>query len=263
MKNQKHDQNSHLTDSKKSGKHDANLQKNSTLYFQVGLILCLLSAYIALEYNFEHYIPQQELATTDCSDEVMYVDNRFTVIKEVAVNEPRKVKPTVLIEPEIVDNDTPDVDETTKLVDELFTEVEEGTKTSPIDEESLGVDKVLDIAIPVNFVENVPVYPGCESAKNNKERVKCMSDKLTKLVQKRFDKDIAADEGLEGRQKIYIQFKILKNGEIKLVNSRAPHKALENEAARLTTKIPNMKPGIQNGKAVEVLYTLPIIFDVQ
>jgi len=36
----------------KSQKHDANLQKNSTLYFQVGLIVCLLAAYGLLEMKF-------------------------------------------------------------------------------------------------------------------------------------------------------------------------------------------------------------------
>jgi len=30
---------------KKPQKHDANLQKNSTIYFQVGLILCLFMVY--------------------------------------------------------------------------------------------------------------------------------------------------------------------------------------------------------------------------
>ena len=62
---------------------------------------------------------------------------------------------------------------------------------------------------------------------------------------------------------LYIQFKIEKTGEVTLVNTRAPHKALEKEAAKLSAKIPNMKPGIQNHKPVSVLYTLPILFDVQ
>ena len=38
---------------KKPQRHDANLQKNSTLYFQVGLILCLLASYGLFEMNFE------------------------------------------------------------------------------------------------------------------------------------------------------------------------------------------------------------------
>ena len=38
---------------KKPQKHDTNLQKNSTLYFQVGLILCLLTSYGLLEMDFK------------------------------------------------------------------------------------------------------------------------------------------------------------------------------------------------------------------
>ncbi|MFK7781258.1 MAG: hypothetical protein AB8B90_02805, partial [Psychroserpens sp.] len=37
----------------KSQKHDANLQKNSMLYFQIGLILCLLGTYALFEMKFE------------------------------------------------------------------------------------------------------------------------------------------------------------------------------------------------------------------
>ena len=45
---------------KKSQKHDVNLQKNSTLYFQVGLIVCLLAAYGLLEMKFETIIPNYD-----------------------------------------------------------------------------------------------------------------------------------------------------------------------------------------------------------
>ncbi|MCB0444317.1 MAG: hypothetical protein KDC68_01405, partial [Gelidibacter sp.] len=37
----------------KPQKHDANLQKNSAVYFQVGLILCLLVTYGLFEMKFE------------------------------------------------------------------------------------------------------------------------------------------------------------------------------------------------------------------
>ncbi|WP_375238426.1 energy transducer TonB [Aurantibacter sp.] len=266
MKNQKNDQNSQSTVSEKSGKHDANLQQNSTLYFQIGLIVCLLGAYIALEHNFEQYNIPTVALIQDCDDDddTMYVPTKFTVIKDVAMNEPKKANPTVLIDPEIIENDDQDKPETDNIVDVLVKVVNKGTKVKSLDPNDLDIPPVEQpVVIPVAFVENVPVYPGCEKASNNKQRVKCMSDKLTKLVQRKFDTDIAADEGLEGRQKIYVQFKIKKNGEIQLVNSRAPHIALENEAARITSKIPKMKPGSQNGKPVAVLYTLPIIFDVQ
>ena len=44
---------------KKSQKHDANLQKNSTLYFQVGLIICLFMVYGLFEMKFESEIPKE------------------------------------------------------------------------------------------------------------------------------------------------------------------------------------------------------------
>ena len=42
---------------KKTQKHDVNLQKNSVLYFQAGVIVCLLAAYWLLEMKFETVIP--------------------------------------------------------------------------------------------------------------------------------------------------------------------------------------------------------------
>jgi protein TonB len=44
-------QNAH--DLRKSQKHEVNLQKNSTLYFQIGLILCLLGTFTLFEMRFE------------------------------------------------------------------------------------------------------------------------------------------------------------------------------------------------------------------
>jgi len=41
------------TEVKKSQKHDVNLQKNTTLYFQIGLILCLLSTFALFEMKFD------------------------------------------------------------------------------------------------------------------------------------------------------------------------------------------------------------------
>jgi len=262
MKKLKHDPIS-KADSETSNKHDVNLQKNSTLYFQIGLILCLLCAYISLEYNFEQYIPEIETVKIEDDDNILYVPTNYRIEKEVAMNKP-KVKTKVLVEPKIVDNDTSDEVETKNIVDELVKTVSEGTSVKQIDPDDLIVDEPEEpLTLPMNVVENVPVYPGCENAGNNAAKVKCMSNKLSKLVKKRFDTDIAAEEGLNGIQRIFVLFKIDKNGDVKLMKTRAPHAALEKEASRLTSKIPAMKPGVQNGKTVEVLYTLPIVFDVQ
>ena len=114
----------------------------------------------------------------------------------------------------------------------------------------------------VDLVETPPTYPGC-NRKDFEFKMKCTEDKIVKFVNKNFDTDIAGRLGLIGIQKIRVRFKIDKNGDITGVRSRAPHPALEKEAARVISLLPKMKPGKQRGKAVIVPYSLPIVFVVQ
>ena len=95
------------------------------------------------------------------------------------------------------------------------------------------------------------------------DKKRCMSDKIAKFVQRKFNTDLAVDLGLSGRQRINVIFKIDKNGNVTGVRSRAPHPRLEKEAARVINMLPKMKPGRQRGKAVTVPYSLPITFQVQ
>ncbi len=87
--------------------------------------------------------------------------------------------------------------------------------------------------------------------------------KFKKFVQKKFNTDLAGDLGLEGRQRISVQFKIDKNGNVVNVRARAPHPKLEQEAVKVVKALPKMIPGKQRGKAVGVLYSLPILFQVE
>ena len=119
-----------------------------------------------------------------------------------------------------------------------------------------------DLEVILTIVENVPEYPGCERGSNAEKR-KCMSKKIEKFVQRKFNTDLAGDLGLAGKQRISVMFKIDKNGNVTGVRSRAPHPRLEKEAARVINMLPKMKPGRQRGKAVVVPYSLPITFKVQ
>ena len=117
--------------------------------------------------------------------------------------------------------------------------------------------------VPFAVIENVPVYPGCEKKRSNAEKKKCMSEKVQKFVQKKFNTELAGDLGLEGRQLIAVQFKIDKNGDVVNVRARAPHPKLEQEAVKVVKALPKMVPGRQRGTAVGVLYSLPILFQVE
>ena len=114
--------------------------------------------------------------------------------------------------------------------------------------------------VPSEIIDNVPVYPGCKGSELKKR--KCMSEKIAKFVERKFNTDIAADLGLTGRQRISVIFKIDTLGNITGVRARAPHPRLEKEAVRVINLLPKMKPGIKNGKPVIVPYSLPMIFQV-
>jgi len=117
--------------------------------------------------------------------------------------------------------------------------------------------------VPFAVIENVPIYPGCESMKNNDLRKKCMSEKIDEFIRNKFNADLGSQLGLTGINRVIVQFKIDKNGNVTDVRSRAPHPRLEQEAARVINALPKMQPGKQRGKPVGVMYSLPIVFQVQ
>lgn len=118
-------------------------------------------------------------------------------------------------------------------------------------------------SVPDGVIEKVPIFPGCESVYGNLARKNCMSNALASFVNRKFNTNIALDKGLTGRQRIAVIFKIGKDGVVYNVRARAPHPALEEEAIRVIKLLPKLQPGYQNGKPVEVPYSLPILFQVK
>jgi protein TonB len=110
-------------------------------------------------------------------------------------------------------------------------------------------------------VESPPIYPGCKRGSNAKTR-RCMSNKIAKFVVRNFNKNLAKDLGLYGKQRIGVIFKIGIDGKVYGVRSRGPHPKLENEAIRIINMLPQMDPGLQKGEPVIVRYFLPITFFV-
>lgn len=116
--------------------------------------------------------------------------------------------------------------------------------------------------VPFALIEQVPVYPGCESLGSNEEQKKCMSDKITEYVNQNFNTGLGKELNLKGVNRIIVQFKIDKDGNVVEARARAPHPALEEEAIRVIEGIPQMEPGKQKGEEVGVMYSLPIVFQV-
>lgn len=115
--------------------------------------------------------------------------------------------------------------------------------------------------VPFAVIEEVPVYPGCEGLDSNDARKECLSEKITAHVNKNFDTSLGKELGLSGINRIYVQFRINKNGLIEVIGARAPRPELEEEASRVMNSLPTLTPGKQKGENVGVLYSLPITFN--
>jgi hypothetical protein len=120
-----------------------------------------------------------------------------------------------------------------------------------------------DTEVAYAIIEEVPVYSGCENLEGNFARKKCMNKELGKLIRTNFNSDLAQQNGISGRIKIGIFFKIGKDGNIKDIEARTDYKVMEEEAIRVVNLIPQMEPGIQRGQPVTVPYYLPLRFVVE
>ena len=230
----------------------ADVTRNSKLYLAVGLALMLFVSYQAI--NHKTYDKAAiDIGQLNLEDEI---EEEVPMTQQLQTPPPPPPPPAA---PEVIEvvEDEEEVEET--VIESTETDMEEEI----VEVEEVEVEEVEeDIEVPFAVIENVPVYPGCEKGNNAKKKA-CMSEKISKFVQKKFNTELAGELGLSGRQRINVIFKIDKNGNITGVRSRAPHPRLEKEAARVINMLPKMKPGKQRGKAVIVPYSLPIVFQVQ
>lgn len=122
--------------------------------------------------------------------------------------------------------------------------VKENTKTQVLDESAPQSKKVYE------SVEQMPEFPGGAAGlmRYLQENIKYPPE--------------AAKNNIEGR--VIVQFIIDETGqvgEIKVV--RPISEELDAEAVRVVKALPKFEPGRQDGEAVSVWYTLPIVFKLQ
>jgi protein TonB len=226
----------------------ADLTKNSSLYFVIGLFAVMLLTYVAFEWK-----TYDEVNNYDIS---MNVDDLLD--EEVPMTEQIKTPPPPPppAAPEIIEvvEDEEEVEET----------VIESTETSQ-EEEIIEVEDVVveeeveDVDVPFAVIEDVPIFPGCE---NESDKRACFNSMIQKHISKNFRyPEIAQEMGIQGR--VSVMFTIQKDGSIGNIRMRGPDKNLEAEAARIIGKLPKMTPGKQRGRAVRVPFSIPINFRLQ
>lgn len=100
----------------------------------------------------------------------------------------------------------------------------------------------------LSYAEIMPEYPGGMS-----EMLKFIDQNL--IIPTQF-----ADENFSGR--VYVQFVVMKTGEIEKITIANGIDGLNQEAIRLVKQMPKWKPGINNGKEVNVKMVIPIIISL-
>lgn len=232
----------------------SNLENYSKLFMQIGLVLALFVTYVAIE-NKTYDKEYGELGMANMASDI----EEETIELQI---EPPKPKPNTPPPP------APEKIEVVEDEEEIEETVIESTETDEseeiIVEDIQEVEEVEEVVedVPFAIIEEVPVFPGCSGTKAQKKA--CLNKKLQRHIQRNFNAELANELGLSpGKKRIYVQFKIDKDGSITNVMARAPHPRLKKEAERVARKIPKMKPGRQRGRAVRVGYTLPITFNVE
>lgn len=138
-------------------------------------------------------------------------------------------------------------------------------KNIVIDNTELKMIKIEESDIhPFDLIENIPITSECNPKWKKEKLFKCVQKSIIMHVNRKFNADLASTLGLAPKiHKIITTFIIYKNGEIVNINSTGSHPSLNNEATRVISSLPNMKPGIKDGKPINVRYTLPIQFKVE
>jgi len=239
-------------------KHQVNLKNNSSLHFQIGLITALLIIFGVFQLQFEKQTYTKPIALTDVPDIVKEPINYIIEKPKVDVVKkklPKRKKQNTNYK-QVNNNDT--------TPEELpFIDKPVAVPKAPAIDSIQVVEIDDDVTLPVNFVQILPTFPGCEKFKTKKEKMACLNKKIAKHISRKFNSDIAAENGLTGRQKIMVMFTINKQGNIVDIKARAPHPALQKEAIKAVQSLPKMKPAKQGYKKVSVTFTQPIIFKVE
>ncbi|WP_100615948.1 energy transducer TonB [Confluentibacter citreus] len=230
---------------------EAEIGRNSSLYFAIGLNIMLFITWQALEFK-----------TYDKADIDIGVLNLEKEIEEeipiMNINTPPPPPPpAILTETVQIVEDIEDVEET--IIESTETNQDDRIADVVVNVRDVAVKEVEEeVEVPFAIIEDVPVFPGCEKVSKAQKRA-CFEQKMQAHVVKNFQyPQVALDLGIHGR--VSVIFTIDKDGSITKIRTRGPDATLENEAVRIINTLPKMIPGKQRGKPVPVPFSLPINF---
>ncbi len=233
---------------KKNPKVD--LQKNSSLYFVIGLSLILFFSWQAIDWKTYKKTFDYEMLDVNEDD-----DEEIPITQQIKTPPPPPPPPPPAAQVIEIVEDEEEVEES--IIESTETDNDEIIE---VDDVSIEEDD-LDVDVPFAVIEDVPIFPGCENVSKDKRR-DCFQEKINKHIKRNFRyPEVAMELGIQGR--VFVTFIIDKDGSITNILMRGPDKNLEKEARRIISVLPKMTPGKQRGRAVRVPFSIPINFRLQ
>ena len=157
---------------------NADIGRNSSLYFAIGLALMVFLSYGAINYKvFDKSALDLDKVSMDALDE-----EEVPVTEQVVPPPPPPPPPPA---PEVIE-----IVEDEEEVEETVIESTETDQEEEIDIEDIEVEEFEDVEVPFAVIENVPIFPGCDKGNNERKR-QCMSEKIAKFVQRKFNTELA------------------------------------------------------------------------
>jgi periplasmic protein TonB len=159
--------------------------------------------------------------------------------------------PKIVPDKEVMGEELPDAEILKDVTVGKFTT--EGTEGNFIDDEGpIGGNEIIveTETQPELYVEEMPEFPGGEKA---------LMDYIGNAIHYLAD---AIENDVTGT--VYIDFVVEKDGHVSsVVVRRGIGSGCDEEAARVIKSLPKYKPGRQNGRAVRVMFTVPIKFNLR
>jgi len=187
----------------------ADLNKRTVFFLQIGLILVLLMAYFVVQWrSYEKAEIVQDVYSNKLIDDL---EIPITIL-------PTPPPPVAPVAPDEI-----------KLIPDDVDKKEDPIKSSEIDDNPIAeVNDIKEVkkdvkieTVPFIAIEDVPIFPGCEALIENEDRKKCMSEKITAFINKKFNSNLGSELGLTGINKINVMFKIDEKGHIIDVQTKA------------------------------------------
>jgi protein TonB len=225
----------------------SNLENYSKIFMQIGLVLALFVTYAAIEKK-TYDKTTSSLGVVNMN---AMMDEDIPITERPEPIEPKSPPPPAPEKIEVVEDE--------KEVEETVIESTETDENEAVEiEEIVEIAEAEEVVEDVNFmiIEDAPVFPGCKG--NKKELKDCFSAMVQKHFSRKFDAELPNELGLSpGKKRVFIGFKIDRQGNVVGIQARAPHPKIKDEVVRVMRMLPKMKPGRQRGKAVGVSYNIP------